>query len=277
MKFGFRAPSLKKRISDRTSPTRLIKNYLGLKAPKGMGWLTNPKKAAYNKVYDKTTKGCLSIFIVPLIFAYLISSFFSCSTSTEHSIEKPNIPTDVECHITKNVIDKGDDRYLINVEINKVVDERTIKSISDYIKSTNTAASNMRMFFMIKGVGRGAWARVDYLPDYELDILGPTAQESKNLEDASIQDINEAEIIGKWKDLTSFSVRTLIIYKKEKKLFIRWFYEDKSYDDVNLKKQNDKYKVVNRNGYDEWYVIESNGNLGTYSCKGKFSEAAPIK
>jgi len=30
---------------------------LGLKAPKGMGWLTDPRKALYNKVYHKTTRG----------------------------------------------------------------------------------------------------------------------------------------------------------------------------------------------------------------------------
>ncbi len=55
MKFGMRKPSLKKRISAKTSVNRAIRNALGLKAPKGWGWLTNPKKAAYNSVYSKTT------------------------------------------------------------------------------------------------------------------------------------------------------------------------------------------------------------------------------
>lgn len=55
MKFGLRKPSLKKRIAARTSPKRLIRHSLGLKAPKGMGWLTNPKKAAYNRAYSRTT------------------------------------------------------------------------------------------------------------------------------------------------------------------------------------------------------------------------------
>ena len=27
----------------------------GLKAPRGYGWLTNPKKAAYNRVYNRTS------------------------------------------------------------------------------------------------------------------------------------------------------------------------------------------------------------------------------
>ena len=51
MKFGFRIPSLSKRIAACTSVKRVIRHNLGFKAPKGMGWITDPKKALYNKVY----------------------------------------------------------------------------------------------------------------------------------------------------------------------------------------------------------------------------------
>jgi len=55
MKFGFRTPSLKKSLSARTSLRRIIRHNLGVKAPRGFGWLTNPKKAAYNRVYNRVT------------------------------------------------------------------------------------------------------------------------------------------------------------------------------------------------------------------------------
>jgi hypothetical protein len=55
MKFGMRKPSLKKMISARTSPKRFVAHSLGFKAPRGWGWLTNPKRAAYNRVYSRTT------------------------------------------------------------------------------------------------------------------------------------------------------------------------------------------------------------------------------
>lgn len=55
MKFGFRKPSLKKRISARTSIKRQVVHRAGLKMPRGWGWLRNPKKYAYNKVYNKTS------------------------------------------------------------------------------------------------------------------------------------------------------------------------------------------------------------------------------
>jgi len=59
MRFGFRRPSLKKRIAARTSWKRVVRHRLGLKAPRGWGWLTNPRKAAYNRIYNRTTRGCL--------------------------------------------------------------------------------------------------------------------------------------------------------------------------------------------------------------------------
>jgi hypothetical protein len=62
MKFGIRTPSLRRRLAARTSWKRVVRNNLGIRAPRGYGWLTNPKRAAYNRVYNRTTvglgKGC---------------------------------------------------------------------------------------------------------------------------------------------------------------------------------------------------------------------------
>jgi hypothetical protein len=70
MKFGFRIPNLNKRIAARTSWKRYIRHNLGIKAPRGMGWLTNPRRAAYNR----TTRGCslvLSALLFPLFLLLL--------------------------------------------------------------------------------------------------------------------------------------------------------------------------------------------------------------
>ncbi len=62
MKFGMRKPSIKKSIAARTSVKRYVRHSLGVKAPRGWGWITNPKKALYNKVYRKTTFSIFDIF-----------------------------------------------------------------------------------------------------------------------------------------------------------------------------------------------------------------------
>ncbi|HKL41667.1 MAG TPA: hypothetical protein VJ962_03715 [Clostridia bacterium] len=55
MKFGVRKPSLKKKISARTSVKRQVVHRGKVKMPKGTGAIRNPKKAVYNKVYNKTS------------------------------------------------------------------------------------------------------------------------------------------------------------------------------------------------------------------------------
>jgi len=77
MKFGIRIPSIKKRIAARTSVKRYIRHSLGLKAPRGWGWLTNPKKAAYNRIYNRTTvsSGCMITLITLTGFLVMIITF----------------------------------------------------------------------------------------------------------------------------------------------------------------------------------------------------------
>jgi hypothetical protein len=74
MKFGFRIPNLNKRIAARTSVKRYIRHSLGFKAPRGWGWLTNPKKAAYNRIYNRTTvgSGCMITLLALSGFVFLL-------------------------------------------------------------------------------------------------------------------------------------------------------------------------------------------------------------
>lgn len=65
MKFGVRTPSLKRALKARTTgkAKRAVKKALlpGY-GKKGSGWIKNPKKAAYNKVYNKTSFSIWDIF-----------------------------------------------------------------------------------------------------------------------------------------------------------------------------------------------------------------------
>lgn len=60
MKIGLRKPSIKRSIKARTTG-RLKREVKRAVLPgygkKGMGWIKNPKKAAYNKIYRKSTFG----------------------------------------------------------------------------------------------------------------------------------------------------------------------------------------------------------------------------
>ena len=65
MKYGMRKPSVKKSIKARTTgqAKRAVKKAVvpGY-GKKGSGWVKDPKKAAYNKVYSKTTFGVNDVY-----------------------------------------------------------------------------------------------------------------------------------------------------------------------------------------------------------------------
>ncbi|MCH1977704.1 hypothetical protein MCG01_11365 [Enterococcus hirae] len=65
MKMGMRKPSIKESISARTTgkEKRAVKKaVIPGYGKKGTGWIKNPKKAAYNKVYKKTTFSFWDLF-----------------------------------------------------------------------------------------------------------------------------------------------------------------------------------------------------------------------
>lgn len=65
MKFGLRTPSVKKMVKARTTGRvkREIKSAINpFYGKKGMGMINDPKKAIYNKVYNKTTFSLRDIF-----------------------------------------------------------------------------------------------------------------------------------------------------------------------------------------------------------------------
>lgn len=92
MKLGPRTPNVKKRISARTtgSVKRKIKTSTSpLYGQKGVGWVKDPERAAYNKIYNQTSFGlddaegcaygcgCLVIIIMLFILYNFISSIFT--------------------------------------------------------------------------------------------------------------------------------------------------------------------------------------------------------
>lgn len=72
MYLGPRRFSLKRRISARTSWKRYVRHSLGVKAPRGYGWLTSPKRAAYNRVYYRKNKAWKGAGPVLILLALLI-------------------------------------------------------------------------------------------------------------------------------------------------------------------------------------------------------------
>lgn len=65
MKIGMRKPSIKKSFKARTTgkaKRKIKKALIPGYGKKGMGWIKNPKKATYNKIYKKTSFSIFDLF-----------------------------------------------------------------------------------------------------------------------------------------------------------------------------------------------------------------------
>ena len=88
MRGGYRRPSVKKSVKSRTSG-RVIRTARRSVTPgygkKGMGWAKDPKRAAYNSIYGRTTQsvrggvsgddlscGCTGCGCMSLIFIFVL-------------------------------------------------------------------------------------------------------------------------------------------------------------------------------------------------------------
>ena len=83
MKYGMRTPNINKRISARTTGkvTRTMNKAVNpLYGKKGIGFINDPSKAIYNKVYNKTTKSIDNIIdgIFGIILMLIIIFFAIC-------------------------------------------------------------------------------------------------------------------------------------------------------------------------------------------------------
>lgn len=81
MKFGVRRPNLKNSIKVRTTgriKRAAKRNVNPLYGKKGMGFINNPKKAIYNKVYNKTSINAFDLFKKSNNILYIIFIAFPC-------------------------------------------------------------------------------------------------------------------------------------------------------------------------------------------------------
>lgn len=125
MKYGVRKPSIKRSIKARTTGRlkRTVKSSINpLYGKKGMGYVNNPKKAVYNKVYNKTTIG--------------VNDIVRCSVSKGKSTSSKNTALNDDKIYNKKTSEVND------IVKDTVFNDETIELINAASKKINTANNN---------------------------------------------------------------------------------------------------------------------------------------
>jgi hypothetical protein len=205
--------------------------------------------------------------LIILIAALLLTS---CQNSSK-------IPEDVKWKIIKeepNIAYKKDN---IVIQLNKKISEEILKEIALEIREDRQQYDRLWVFYQIEGMGdETAWAITHFTPGLEIEILGSI--DAQDEETANTSDIS-GEILGKWRCDKSLSGATLVLYKDtNNKIIMRLKLKTGSIIDegVTESKTKGKTSYITGNKHGEYYILESNGNLGMYDYEGKFDEAKKL-
>lgn len=188
-----------------------------------------------------------------------------------------SIPDDVEWRIVKEEPNENLSKNNIEIQLNKKIDEKILKEIALEVRKDREEYNNLWIFYRIPQMTEGmAWATTHFTPELEVKILGSTEIQDKK---TAKTDNIEGEILGKWRSEKSLMGATLMFFKNKKgKLNMRITFKDGGNMDSEIKetKESGKTRLEDSNGHGEYYILESNGNLGMYGNNGKFDEAVKI-
>lgn len=205
-----------------------------------------------------------------LIYILIVIFLTACGVS--------NIPDDVKWKITKEEPNKAYSKDNIEIELNKKVDEKILKEIALEIRKDRQQYNKLWIFYHITDMTEGlAWATTHFTPDLKVEIIGST--ETQDHETSKTTDI-KGEILGKWRSEKSLMGATLILYKNvESKLKMRITFKDGGKMESEIKQliKDGKTRYNDDNKHGEYYILETNGNLGLYDNEGKFDEAIKIE
>jgi hypothetical protein len=167
---------------------------------------------------------------------------------------------------------------VIYVQIPSKIEKSDLTSIASDIKNKRQEFERIYLRFYLpdqKPETNNPWATASYDPAFSVDILGSTA--SQDAATSKTNDIS-GKIIGNWRADESLQGAVLVLLKRDNKLFMKTTFTNgqSMEDEIATRNKGGKKIYDDGNSHGEYYIIESNGNLGMYGRDGKFDEAKKL-
>ena len=158
----------------------------------------------------------------------------------------------------------------LTVRLTKKIPEEKLRKLAIELRDKELKKYD-RMFitYYLPGmdVGAGAWATTHFNPNLKVNILGLTKEEFQKKSKPSKENTNNSDkIIGVWAD----SLGSVTIIGKKSGYVIVKKYVDGGGETEKLVKYKVKGKLAfkEKTYPDNYYVIDSSGNLGVYDSFG---------
>lgn len=203
----------------------------------------------------------------------------SCGdSSTIGMYKKEPLPVNFSYKIIEDNSNNALDKNQLAVEISEKITIEQIATLADEFYSSKPKQRRFYIAYFLSGKENKAdvWAVSNFDPELKIDIIGST--EKQDIKTSEASDI-KGTILGKWRSDESLMGATLILYtNSESKLKMRINFKDgrELEREINKSSLNGKTCYRDDNKHGEYYILESNGNLGMYGNDGKFDEAVKL-
>lgn len=224
--------------------------------------------------------GTIIIFTVVIICGFLIYNNRKENTiSHTDNSDRPNSTSQQsEGTVTYSIINieiNNKVKTIASVLISKKIPEFELRSLATKIKSDiNPVSNRVRLFFLLPGMtmGNGAWARADFNPDLRVDMIEQSIETENKMADYKAT-LSDSNFIGLWNaNLSGDFIYRLKRGPNDK--FTLDFYSPSENSSgplpALLKKTKIKGKIAFRDidEPNEYYIIESNGDLSAFDERG---------
>ena len=168
----------------------------------------------------------------------------------------------------------GFNKCNILVELKSQVSKEELTAIANEIRKTRKTYDKLWIGYYLESMKDRSisWATTNFTPNLEVEILGATDAVLKKMNEATVN----GKVIGKWQDTRPLAESSMILYEKEGKIFMQTTYHDGSSSNEEFVTKKRAGKIcyeLKVNTHSEYYIVESNKNLGMYGNDGKFGEA----
>lgn len=168
---------------------------------------------------------------------------------------------------------------VLYVRLDKKYHKSSLKLIAYRIRRKWVRYDSFRIFFYLPGDSPEkdmAWATSQFRPQHIETIINGRSLEEDNTISKKVKS-TKGKVLAQWDD-SKLSI-VFLLTKKQDSFYMLFLFKAGGSAVYKITKQKTPYgdRLNYQNSHGEYFVIEQNGDLGSYGINGKFSEAKRIR
>ena len=169
------------------------------------------------------------------------------------------------------------------VRLSERISEDELKALAAKIKKMDSKQYERTFitYYLPKmEVGHGAWASSHYDPNLKIEIYGTTKEQNVKMTNEAKKKKTDRDVIGTWYIEAPYVSRTIILFRKDNKVFRERIWKDgsSSIEEMTERKtpQGMQYQEIDSDSESDFYIINNKNDLEIHDSYGLVDTAKKI-